>query len=347
MADIPVPQGGPSAECFYHPGTGAVARCVCCGRLLCAYCRVVMANRNFCRSCLAAGGRPQAQRPCSPAGSYWPGKEYGYPAPPGFMPGDPYGRVCPPRVPAARYRKPREVVFPGAPWGVGEAMIIFVAAFVASSALSLGLYIALSSRVSAPADAILFIFFSSVLLYTLLLGGTFYSVKVRHKSTVTALGLKLDGLTRGFAWGVGLGLPLFLGAILLAWVSELLLRDTRAPDMVSRSVNKISSGEVGGGLMLLLFLALVVLAPVCEEIFFRGYLYPALRNRMDRQPAMLLNGLIFAAAHFEIIGFLPRFLLGYGLCYMYERQHNLAGPMVGHAVYNGLILLLAGVFQVF
>jgi CAAX protease family protein len=226
-------------------------------------------------------------------------------------------------------------------------MIIFAIAFVAASALSFVLYVLLREVTSATNATFLLIFLSSVLLYALLLGGTFYSVKVRHKSSVTSLGLKMDGMWRGIAWGLGLGLPLFVGAIFLAYVSERVLRDTNAPDMVSKSVNRISSGSVSGVLILLLFLTLVVLAPVCEEIFFRGYLYPALRNRMDRQPAMLLNGLLFAAAHFEIIGFLPRFLLGYGLCYIYERQHNLSGPMMGHALYNGLILLLSGIFQLF
>jgi hypothetical protein len=225
-------------------------------------------------------------------------------------------------------------------------MIIFAIAFVAASALSFVLYMVLREATSSTNATILLVFLSSVILYALLLGGTFYSVKVRHKSTITALGLKMEGMWKGIAWGVGLGLPLFVGAIALAFASEKLLRDN-APDMVSKSVNEISSGTLSSVLVFLLFLTLVVLAPVCEEIFFRGYLYPALRNRMDRQPAMLLNGLLFAAAHFEIIGFLPRFLLGYGLCYMYERQHNLSGPMMGHAIYNGLILMLSGIFQVF
>jgi hypothetical protein len=241
-----------------------------------------------------------------------------------------------------RARKVREVVFPGAPWGVGEAMIIFAIAFTVASVASLFLYGFLRTVTSTTNAVFLLLFFSSVLLYTLLLAGTFFSVRVRHGSTATALGLKLEGLGKGLGLGLVIGVPLFLGAMGLAYVSQQLLRDTSSPDMVSRSIDEVSSGGVSAVFVFILFLTLVILAPVCEEIFFRGYLYPALRNRMDRQPAMIINGLLFAAVHFELIGFLPRLLLGYGLCYIYERQHNLSGPITGHALYNGTILLLSG-----
>jgi membrane protease YdiL (CAAX protease family) len=177
------------------------------------------------------------------------------------------------------------------------------------------------------------------------LGGTFYSVKVRHGSTPSALGLKLQGSGRAFAWGLGLGVPLFVSAIVVSYVAQRLFGPTNN-DMISRQVTKISSGGVNAWLIVILAITLVVLAPVCEEIFFRGYLYPALRNRMSRNPAMLLNGLIFAAAHFEIFGFLPRFLVGWGLCYIYERERTLVGPITGHAMYNGLILLVSSVFHI-
>lgn len=298
---------------------------------MCSFCRLLYGDRNYCRSCAEAEAARRA------ATGYYP---RGYP-PGGYPYGYPY---YPP--PAALRRPRREPVFPAAPWGVGEALIIFVIAFMSASALSLVLYAVLRDAYSSTGSVFLLLFFSSVTLYTFLLGGTFYSVKVRHRSSPSALGLRLKGLGGGFAWGLGLGLPLFVAAIVAAYFSQAVFRHTNTPDMVSRSVNKISSGGVNPGLVLLLFFTLVVLAPVCEEIFFRGYLYPALRNRMDRQPAMLINGVLFAAAHFELIGFLPRFLLGWGLCYIYERKKNLSGPMAGHALYNGLILAFS-VLKVF
>jgi membrane protease YdiL (CAAX protease family) len=218
---------------------------------------------------------------------------------------------------------------------------------MAANALSLALYQVLKQTMSSTTAIFLLLFLSSVILYTFLLTGTFYSVKVRHGSTLTALGLKLDNLGSGFALGVGLGIPLFVLAMLGNYPWELLWRNTNTPDMVSRSVTKMTAGDVGAGLIFLLVVTLVILAPVCEEIFFRGYLYPALRNRMDMWPSMLLNGLLFAAVHFEIIGFIARWVLGTGLCYVYEKRRNLSGPIAGHALYNGLILFIQFFLRLF
>ncbi len=311
--DNPQPPGPVGPGCSMHPYLPAVARCVTCGRYLCAGCRVMVGNRSYCSWC--------AVTPVAP---------YGY---------------SPPAAPAP-YRRPREIVFPNTPWGIGEALIIFFIALVSTSVVSIALFAVLNSIADTTTAVFMLIFLSSVIMYGLLLGGTYYSVKVRHGSNLTALGLKLDGIGKSIATGVGLGIPLFIGALILAYLSQYILEPTNT-DYLSKSMSEISRGSVNVGLIVLFIFALVILAPVCEEIFFRGYLYPALRNRMNKQPAMLVNGLMFAAAHFDLFGFLPRFLLGYGLCWIYDRDRTLGGPIAGHALYNGLILLISGVWQLF
>ena len=347
--DSTCPPGDTGPRCAEHPSSEPVARCVSCGRVLCALCRFVYGNRNYCRSC-----HEQVTGTVQPGGPYLHTHQPAPPVQPGFPPPSspgyggqppghgPYGWQQPPPgyyPPQAYYRPQREVVFENAPWGIGEAVIIFIIAFVSASVISLGIYSVLKARYTTTTTAFLLIFFSSVVLYAFLLGGTFYSVIVRHKSNLHALGLRVAGSARAIPMGLALGIPLFLAAIAIAYVSEKVFGPTNT-DVVSQSVTKLSS--VSPGLIVLLVITLFVLAPVCEEIFFRGYLYPALRNRMNKNPAMILNGLLFAAAHFELIGFLPRFLLGWWLCWVYERNRTLTGSMTGHAVYNGLILVVSG-----
>ncbi len=348
--DTPCPPEADGARCLEHPWAPAVARCVVCGRFLCRACRALLDNRNYCRSCLAATGNP-ATPPGPQFGPGAPGamtqwRPRTYPAPPpGYRQQRPFPPYGYPPAPMP-YRAPREEVFPGTPWGVGEAVLVFAVSVILASAISYMLALVLRASFSATASVFLVIFTSSVVLYSFLLAGTFYSVKVRHGSTFSAIGLKPDGFGHGVALGFVLGAPIFAVAIGVAYAIQKLLHPTTT-DQLSKSVTTLSSGNVGWGLIALLALTLVVLAPVCEEVFFRGYLYPALRNRMSKQPAMILNGVLFAAAHFEIIGFLPRFLLGWGLCYVYERNRTLGGPMTAHALYNALVLLLAGAFKIF
>lgn len=298
--------------CSYHAHVPAIARCISCGRYVCSQCRVVAYGRNYCTTCLVA-----------PAGTgyHWPG------AP-----------IVPPRL-------VRELVFPSAPWGVGETLVILFASLATTLFFSLFFYYFAGGGSLSVTGRVLLVFFSSCLLYSFMLGGTFYSVKVRHKISPSALGLKLDSFGKSLTWGIGLGLPTFVVALFFAYLSERVLGPRT--DYISQSVSQASSESITVPLITLLFFTLVVLAPMCEEIFFRGYMYPALRNRMGMQPALVLNGLIFAVVHFELMGFLPRFLLGYVLCYIYERNRTLVGPVVGHMLYNGLIIAIAFAFNLF
>ena len=301
----PGPQGRP--HCSRHPEVPAVARCVNCGRFACGACRVLLGNRNYCTGC--AG-------PYATAGP-------------------------PPFAPPVRVKPARPVVFPGAPWGVGEALIIFFLSMAIAVSVSIFIYILLSRFASTTTTYVLLVFFSSCILYAFMMAGTFYSVKYRHHSTPTALGLRLEGFGKSLAWGVGLGIPLFVAAIGLAYLSQKVISPTRV-DYVSQALDRMSTNGFDTALVVILFFTLLVLAPVCEEIFFRGYLYPALRNRMNMQPAMIVNSLIFAAVHFELVGFLSRLVLGYGLCYLYEKNRTITAPIACHALYNGLIVVLSG-----
>ncbi len=331
MEDGCPPGSGPS--CRDHPESPAVAKCVHCNRLLCATCRVFLFGRNYCRSCAASaasqtGGPPQQ---------------------PGYNPYD--YRYYPPAYAPPVYRRQREEIFKGVGWGPGEALLIFFAALALSTGIGLAIYQSLVASSSGTDSRVLFLFFSSVILYALMLFGVYYSVKVRHSSDHHAIGLNLQGTEKGILWGVGLGLPLFVAALALAFVSQFLYnafyRDILHRSPPTQVMSTLSAQGTSAYAIVLLIFTLVVLAPFCEEIFFRGYFYPSLRNRMGMQAAMLLNGAIFAAVHFDVAGFLPRFLLGYGLCYLYERNRTLAAPMVGHALYNGLLVLLSGIFGLF
>ncbi len=61
---------------------------------------------------------------------------------------------------------------------------------------------------------------------------------------------------------------------------------------------------------MIFYATLAGLAPICEEILFRGFLYSALRKYWGILPSMLLSALAFAGIHLDAGGFLPLFTLG-------------------------------------
>lgn len=95
----------------------------------------------------------------------------------------------------------------------------------------------------------------------------------------------------------------------------------------------------------LLFSIAVVLAPVFEEILFRGMLYPALASRLSPWFAIPLTSLIFAACHYSVVELLPLTILSVVITYTYHRTQNLVPSIVLHSLFNGwsfLTLLVLG-----
>lgn len=88
-------------------------------------------------------------------------------------------------------------------------------------------------------------------------------------------------------------------------------------------------------------LSIVVLAPIAEEVFFRGVVFNALLREGGRRWAYLGSSALFAIIHFEPVAMLPLFLLGLALAWVYQRSANLLAPIVMHATVNGIAVALA------
>jgi membrane protease YdiL (CAAX protease family) len=88
-----------------------------------------------------------------------------------------------------------------------------------------------------------------------------------------------------------------------------------------------------------LFLFAVVMAPIVEEILFRGILWPLLRDRGWHIWGALLAALAFAAIHFNLPALVPLWLLGIFWTWLYERTGDLMAPIVSHGVFNAVNFL--------
>jgi membrane protease YdiL (CAAX protease family) len=82
--------------------------------------------------------------------------------------------------------------------------------------------------------------------------------------------------------------------------------------------------------------AAILLAPVAEEILFRGILYPAIKQAGHPQVALWGTVVLFAAVHMNIVTFLPLAVLALLLTALYERTNNLLAPITAHALFNAL-----------
>jgi membrane protease YdiL (CAAX protease family) len=85
-----------------------------------------------------------------------------------------------------------------------------------------------------------------------------------------------------------------------------------------------------------LFLTVTLLAPLAEELFFRGYIYNALQARIGRQ-AIWVSSLLFAVLHGYLIHGVAIFALAVVLAWLYERYRNLWLNISAHATLNALV----------
>jgi len=99
-------------------------------------------------------------------------------------------------------------------------------------------------------------------------------------------------------------------------------------------------------LRILIFVVAAVIAPVLEEILFRGLLQTAIRSYLTdleyRQPAWLsivMSSGLFAAAHPNAGHWPALFVLALCLGYAYEKSGSLFRPIFIHALFNGVALL--------
>jgi len=80
--------------------------------------------------------------------------------------------------------------------------------------------------------------------------------------------------------------------------------------------------------------AAALVAPVCEEIFFRGFTFAGLLKGMSLLPAMLLSSAVFAVAHVDLGSLVPLFIIGLILAWARWRTDSL-WPSIGiHIAYN-------------
>lgn len=84
----------------------------------------------------------------------------------------------------------------------------------------------------------------------------------------------------------------------------------------------------------LVVVLITVVAPLVEELFFRGIFYTGLRSQFSTLPSCLLAGGFFGLIHLEYQVILPLWVFGTILCYVYERSGSIKVVITMHFLQN-------------
>ena len=129
------------------------------------------------------------------------------------------------------------------------------------------------------------------------------------------------------------------GALLVCPMSLLAEMPNAVLRLMGFALPERAAGAANASLFLPCLLASGLLAPICEELFFRGYLMGVFA-RFGRGRAIWCTALLFALAHGVDTAFLPRVLIGALLGDAMARTGSILAPVLLHGCYNIAIILI-------
>lgn len=130
--------------------------------------------------------------------------------------------------------------------------------------------------------------------------------------------------------------------LLVLLISLAIIATSAGVDMAPRPDGKSGGTEiftVMGGFWLTFALSVVV-APIAEEVVFRGVLFPAIIKRYGLIAGVVLSSLIFTLVHINPIQMISVLPLGIYLAIMYHRTRSIYPGMILHATWNLMVLLI-------
>ena len=156
---------------------------------------------------------------------------------------------------------------------------------------------------------------------------------------------RLLGPTRGTAvmWAIGIGAGVATSVVALSVNAGLAIL-LEAEDPVEQQI--LQDALAGGVPLLLAVMIAVIVAPITEEVLFRGVLFRALGDRFGVWVGAIVSSAVFALIHFEILFSQPialagLFTVGLLLAFAYHLTGSLLVPILGHAVFNAVSVTLA------
>jgi len=230
---------------------------------------------------------------------------------------------------------------PAATWSVWEALAVYVAAIVIAGLATLPVLSAVHDEdvANLVASAV-----AALVTIAVLIAWLSHS----HRTWRSVLGFPGPGeWWREIRASIGFGLLLYpvmvfgVGVVVSVVLSALFGHPAQAPEQVPASLPP-------AGVVVAILYA-VVIAPVHEELFFRGILFRSVGDRYGLIAGLLASGFGFSLIHYVpgpgedallLMGVM--FFNGMALAWWYARRGTIVASVVAHMVFNviGMILIL-------
>lgn len=229
---------------------------------------------------------------------------------------------------------------PKVPWTVTDAVLAVVVFIVIQTAGGVLIFLfGQAPQVSSKLASTL----GLLAIYGLQVGFLWFLAVVVRKAGAEELGIRPFNVSRG----VGLAVIFYIGLAIITVIYGAIAEEfgIRQPQDMLREIVRLFGRDAAGFALAVLFIAII--APVVEELFFRGVVYAAIRKRWGVAPGLVISSVLFAILHLTAYTLLPIALIGIALAYLYEKTGSLGPPIILHALNNFLSVVLlyySGIF---
>ncbi len=183
-----------------------------------------------------------------------------------------------------------------------------------------------------PATALLWV---ALVLY-LIFGAALLAVLARHRDPRQAL--QLIALPPAGVRVILVAIPIWILGFLAVSILTAIVFNGGRP--VPANTRRVFGAQPTAFALLLAVLVTSVVAPVCEEVFFRGMLYQFLRARLGVVAAVVVSAALFAGGHGIPLLFPILFFMGCMLAIVFEASRSLYASIGFHAVNNAVAVIL-------
>jgi membrane protease YdiL (CAAX protease family) len=181
---------------------------------------------------------------------------------------------------------------------------------------------------------------STIAFHLSLAGFSILWARLRHRSGIAALGLRSRRPITDALVGAVMGLGIMALVSFVVFPIEVLVWNALTggpPGPIDQLPFDFTAPVIVLGII-----SVVVISPVAEEIFFRGFVYGSLRGRFGFWASAAMSAATFSLFHPPPQLMVLIFVVGFVLAWLYERRGSLAAPIAAHVAFNliGYVVLV-------
>ena len=175
---------------------------------------------------------------------------------------------------------------------------------------------------------------SSLLTILFLLPAINLSI-IKYKKNFYSLGFQKTKI-KYFSMGIYYWIACLIIVSLWGWMLEILKLDFLLPPNTAKEVLNLAFENI---FITIILVSMIV--PICEEVFFRGFLINGLERKFNLKISLLISSGIFSIFHIHIGSLFPTFILGICLGLLYIKSKSIYPSIFIHSIHNFLAVIIS------